>query len=90
MSKENAKGTPGNTISRSQLNDYANRINSNNTAHIAANNNHANQCNPNYIAKKIKYLFHYHKIKMGTPHLKYPFLFYLYGQDDVHLHETLL
>ena len=47
MSK-NGNGVSGHTHTQSQLNDYANQNNPNNSAHQANLDNHANQCNPNH------------------------------------------
>ena len=46
MSKGSSK-VSSNTHSKSQLNNYANQNNRNNSAYRANRNNHANQCNPN-------------------------------------------
>lgn len=42
------KGVSGNTHTQSQCDHYANQNNSNSDAYKAANDNHANQCNPNH------------------------------------------
>lgn len=46
----NGKGVSGKTHSSSQLNNYANQNNPNNSANRANNNNHSNQMNPNNSA----------------------------------------
>ena len=56
MSK--GKGVSGNTHSRSQLNNYANQNNPNNSANRANHNNHSNQLNPNNSA--------YHQSRNGN------------------------
>lgn len=40
-------GVSGHTHTQSQLNNYANQHNPNNSAYRADHNNHSNQCNPN-------------------------------------------
>lgn len=40
-------GVSGHTHTQSQLNNYANQHNPNNSAYRAYHNNHSNQCNPN-------------------------------------------
>ena len=42
----------GKTHSQTQMNNYANQNNPNNSAHAANANNHANQLNPNNSASK--------------------------------------
>ena len=47
-----AKGVSSKTHTQSQVNNYANQNNPNNSAYTANMNNHANQCNPNNSAYK--------------------------------------
>lgn len=42
-----AKGVSGNTHTQSQVDNYANQCNPNNSAYSSNLDNHANQCNPN-------------------------------------------